>query len=74
MPTNLVSQVGEVSLREAAEACGVPYRTFARYVERWSLRRVDGITVTRARARAGRRYVIDASIVERWRACTLTAF
>jgi len=64
-------QVGQVSLRDAATLARVPYRTFARWVAAWLARGVDGIHVETARARAGRRYVVDRSVVERWLACEL---
>ena len=65
--TYALFQVGEVSLAEAAKLARVPYRTWARWVERWAFRRVNGIRVVTARARGGRRYVVDPEFVERWR-------
>jgi hypothetical protein len=49
-----------------------PYSTFASYVARWAARGVPGIRVVRCRARAGRRYVVDPSVVERYLSCDLT--
>lgn len=63
--------MGEVSLSQAAKLAGVPYSTFARWVAVWRIRGVEGVTVQRARAHAGRRYVVDRSVVERWLACEL---
>lgn len=65
------TQVGEVSLRDAAVLARVPYRTFARWCAAWLARGVEGIYVETARARAGRRYVVDRSVVDRWLACEL---
>lgn len=60
-----------MSLQEAADLARVPYATFARWVAAWHLRGVDGVRVVTARARAGRRYVVDRSVVERWLDCEL---
>jgi len=72
LPTRMGFQVGEVSLAESAQRARVCYRTWARYVERWAMRGVEGIGVVRCRARAGRRYVVDPSVVERYLSCDLT--
>lgn len=58
--------MGEVSLAESAEAARVPYPTWRRYVERWHRLGVKGVDRVPARARGGRRYVISASIAERY--------
>lgn len=59
--------MGEVSLAESALLARVPYPTWQRWVSKWHQRRVDGIRVVTARARGGRRYVVDPEFVERWR-------
>jgi len=66
-----VSAVGEVSLREAAQLASVPYRTLARWCERWHYHGVPGVRRVAGRARAGRRWAIDRSVIDRWLACEL---
>jgi hypothetical protein len=63
--------VAELSLAESAQAAGVAYRTWARFVERWHHRRIDGVTTRVGRARAGRIYVVDPSVVDRYHRCEL---
>ncbi len=58
-------------LQDAARLAGVPYQTFVRYVRRWHQRGVDGITTRVGRARAGRIYVVDPSVVDRYHRCEL---
>lgn len=58
-------------LCDAAAYAGVPYQTFVRYVRLWHLRGVPGISTRKARARAGRVYVVDPSVVDRYHRCEL---
>lgn len=62
-----------MSLAEAARSLDIPYPTLARWVLVWYARGVEGIERVTARAHAGKRWVIDPSVLARYRDCELPA-
>jgi hypothetical protein len=72
LSTRLPSRVAEMRLQDAARLAGVPYQTFVRYVRLWHQRGVPGVTTRTGRARAGRVYVVEPSVVDRYHRCELS--
>jgi hypothetical protein len=56
-----------LTAKALARAMGVPVQTVLRWLRVWRDLRVEGIALVPSKGRYGARYVIDRSVVDRWR-------